>query len=532
VKIQQNNVAEFSFVSEAVCGDPFNNVELTVDFCAPDGTVSKVPAFWAGGGIWKARYSSDKTGTHSYTAHSNDKSLNGASGALEVVPYGGGNPLYSRGSICRQNNNMFLSYRDGTPFFWLADTWWMGLTKRLPLPGGFDELTADRVEKGFNVVQIVAGLYPDMPPFDERGANGSGFPWDPDFKSINPSYFDEADRKIIYLIERGITPCIVGSWGFFMSFAGLENLKRHWRYLIARWGAYPVVWCAAGEANMMYYTDEGVPYGEFLKQSRALWNEAVKYIHDTDAFGRLVTIHPTQNGHEQIDDESLLGLDMLQTGHSGLLSIAPTLRQVKAAVSRKKLPVIDGEVCYEGIGSSSYADVQRYVFWSCMLTGTCGHTYGANGIWQVNADGAPYGASPHGASWGGPVWRDAMNLPGSAQIGFAKKFLSQFEWWRFEPHPEWIKNSACSYEAADGCFAAGIPGEARVIFNPWYGGLFWGDVPIEDIEKDVAYHAYCFNTINGETIDLGPVVPDENGSWRPPRSKIFQDWVIALIAEA
>ena len=54
------------------------------------------------------------------------------------------------------------------PFFWLGDTWWMGLTKRLLWPEGFKLLTADRVKKGFTVIQIVAGLYPDMVPFDSR----------------------------------------------------------------------------------------------------------------------------------------------------------------------------------------------------------------------------------------------------------------------------------------------------------------------------------------------------------------------------
>jgi hypothetical protein len=61
-----------------------------------------------------------------------------------------------------------FAYADGSPFFWLGDTWWMGLTKRLTWPEDFQQLTADRRAKGFTVIQIVAGLYPDMPAFDER----------------------------------------------------------------------------------------------------------------------------------------------------------------------------------------------------------------------------------------------------------------------------------------------------------------------------------------------------------------------------
>lgn len=45
----------------------------------------------------------------------------------------------------------------------------MGLVKRLREPEGFQQLTADRHDNGFSVIQIVVGLYPDMPAFDERG---------------------------------------------------------------------------------------------------------------------------------------------------------------------------------------------------------------------------------------------------------------------------------------------------------------------------------------------------------------------------
>ena len=78
------------------------------------------------------------------------------------------------------------------------------------------------------------------------------------------------------------------------------------------------------------------------------------------------------------------------------------------------------------------------MFWTCMLSGAAGHTYGANGIWQVNTRGKPYGPSPHGMSWGNTPWEDAYQLPGRRQLGLAKRLLERFQWWRFEPHPEWV----------------------------------------------------------------------------------------------
>ena len=103
------------------------------------------------------------------------------------------------------------------------------------------------------------------------------------------------------------------------------------------------------------------------------------------------------------------------------------------------MPVLIGEVCYEGIAEASRQEVQRFMFWSALLGGTGGHTYGANGIWQVNTRQQPYGLSPHGHSWGGPAWDIAAQLPGSGQLGLAKGLLTRYSWWKLEPRPDLIE---------------------------------------------------------------------------------------------
>lgn len=531
--IYQNQVFELTVLADRQNTDPILSHDLFGEFTTPSGTVLRVPAFWAGKNEWKIRYASHDVGEHRYRIIDSDGIIgaDGAdgeqSGVIRVTAYEGENPLYKHGAIGRQGTNLFLTHEDGKPFFWLADTWWMALTERLGWPDDFMTLVADRVDKGFSVVQLVAGLYPDMLPFDKRGRNEGGFPWDESFQTLNPVYFDQADKRIQALVEAGIIPCVVGSWGFFMKFAGKAALLRHWRNLIARWAAYPVAWCVAGEANMAFYDDPISPE-EHLRQSRRDWNDVTAYIRSIDAFDRLVTIHPTANGHEQIEDETLLDLDMLQTGHGGPTSIVPTLRQLRRAIARKKHPVINAEVCYEGICGSSYADVQRYLFLSNIFLGACGHTYGANGIWQVNAAGRPYGVSPHGAQWGETSWQDASQLPGSGQIGSCKRYLQQFDWWRFEQHPEWVERP-CSGEAMDGHFATGIPGEVRLVFKPHFGGDFWGQIKIYGIEPDVTYRSERMNPITGDITDLGVVKPDPDGTWRTPRVDAFQDWIFALI---
>ena len=73
-------------------------------------------------------------------------------------------------------------------------------------------------------------------------------PYEKDYARVNPAYFDYADRRIEHLVEAGIVPAIVGGWGWHMPAVGVEKMNRHWRYLIARYGAYPVVWIIGGEA--------------------------------------------------------------------------------------------------------------------------------------------------------------------------------------------------------------------------------------------------------------------------------------------
>ena len=101
------------------------------------------------------------------------------------------------------------------------------------------------------------------------------------------------------------------------------------------------------------------------------------------------------------------------------------------------MPVINGEASYEMLMDSLPTEWTRRMFWLCLMNGAAGHTYGANGIWQCNRPDQPHGTSPHGGTYGKISWSEAMNLPGSRQIGLGKKLLEQYPWQRFQPHPEW-----------------------------------------------------------------------------------------------
>ena len=226
----------------------------------------------------------------------------------------------------------------------------MGLCHRLHWPEEFQQLAADRKAKGFNVIQIVAGLYPDMPAFDPRGANEAGFPWEKDYARIRPEYFDKADQRLRYLVDQGFVPCIVGAWGYHLPWLGTERMKEHWRYLIARYAALPVVWCAAGEGTMPFY---GSPHGERRgRPAEERLDRSDPIIRATDPFGRMITIHPSRSARETVTDPAVLDFDMHQTGHRPEATIGRMARQIRRPMSAARHAGDRGRIQLRRAGSA------------------------------------------------------------------------------------------------------------------------------------------------------------------------------------
>lgn len=517
---------ELIFRSAKSYRDPFNEVTLDMVVTGPDGRQQRVPAFWSGEQTWRIRYAADAPGTYRYRTIASDTAnaaLHNIEGIIEVEPYRGDHPLYRRGAPRISPSKRYLEYGDGTPFFWLGDTWWMALTKRLRWPEDFRYLTADRVQKGYNVIQLVAGLFPDMDSFDPRGENEAGFPWERGYTRINPGFFDMADLRMLHLVEAGLTPCILGCWGYYLGFMGIEKMKQHWRYVIARWGYLPVVWCLAGEGSMPWYLSERKD--EERAELERGWTEMARYVRQTDPYQRLVTMHPSRAGRDVVkEDPAVLDFEMLQTGHSDIRSLSRTVELVVDGYRRTPtMPVINAEVCYEGILGRSREDIQRLMFFASILNGACGFTYGANGIWQVNRPGEPYGPSPHGNAWGSTPWREAADLPGGRQLGMCAQFLRKFPWHRMQPQPDWV-NPRWSKEEYDRPFAAGIPGELRVIYVP----TIWDPPKLVALESGLRYRGMLFNPRTGEQQSMGEIQGNTAGEYQLPKFPYIQDWLIVL----
>jgi hypothetical protein len=515
--VEANQVVEVPLVSAKTYANPFMDAQLDAIVTQPDGKQLRVPGFWAGGTAWRFRYASDKIGKHTWQIECSDSAnagLHGVKGVIEVADSTSTNPLFLHGPIRVAADHRHFEHADGTPFLWLGDTWWKGLSQRIPWEG-FQQLTADRKAKGFNVVQIIGGgPYPDEPLFDDRWKNEGGMPYQKDMERLNPAYFDYADRRIGHLIDSGIVPAIVGGWGWNTNQISTETIggkdewfNRHWRYLIARYGAYPVIWIVAGEMRHPYL------------------NDVAEYVRKTDPYHHLTAMHPPgvpemQSGRKVVKDEALVDFDFLQTAHNEWASASITVSQVTSSYSKTPpMPVVNGEVTYEWHKNQSQHDLQRFMFWTCMLNGAAGHTYGAGGVWQMNSE------SVHGSDAYETIpWHVAMHYPGSAELGLGKKLLEEYPWWRFQPHPEWVEPHSTPllephaewYDNHqkwaelkgrwDLPYAAGIPGEVRFIYIPGNNSYQLTAPLVRNLEPGVNYHAFLFDPTWGKRIDLGKVV--------------------------
>jgi hypothetical protein len=379
---------------------------------------------------------------------------------------------------------------------------------------GFQELTADRKAKWYNVVQIVCGPYPDENMMEAGWENEGGMPYETlDFSVVNPKYFEYADRRIQHLVDAGLVPAIVGGWGrpqaggkSTLVQVGIDGFKRHWRNLVARYGAYPTIWIVGGEARDAY----------------GPWSTPARYLKGVDPYHRLLCYHAPGHPREMLQDNDMFDFDMVAFGHDGMNTVNRTSQLMQSCLAMSpKRPVLCGEGCYEGHMQTNFQAHQRYMFWRFMLSGAAGHTYGAAGVCHASVEGDP-GIVPV-YDW--TTWMEGMNYPGSSQLGIGKRLLEKYPWWRFEPRPEWAEKD---------CFAAGISHEVRLIYQPSRGIYNWNATVVKNLEPDTAYSAFYFDPATGRRFDQGAVINDEtsslisSGEYKAPPLPSPQDWVLVL----
>jgi len=421
-QVAQNNVFEGMLQSNCDYANPFVDVTIKVRFTAPSRKSSVVEAFWDGGRTWRVRFSPDRIGEWRWESECSDPEnagLHGRKGQFRCTAYKGSNPFYQRGPIGLSKDGHYFAHRDETPFLWLGDTAWAGVIEAEPKE--WERYLVARRSQGFNVIQVCAthwhGITPeisDRSPYSIK-----------DGVQLNPGYFQRVDRNMSAINRHGLVAASVLLWsgGKNHPSQSLSNddLIRLARYMVARWGAYHIVWLLGGD-------------GDFHGERSEKWKVIGRGIFG-DRHDRLVTMH--QCGLSWLKDEfrgetwyDFIGY---QSGHGDAKShlqwfvTGPPSQQWRKSPTR---PLVNLEPNYEN-GVSYHTRtrfepqrVRRANYWSLLVTPPAGVTYG----WWVEADRA--------RKDGIPEWSVALNAEGAASIKHLRTFFGMLPWWRLRPAQE------------------------------------------------------------------------------------------------
>ena len=133
-----------------------------------------------------------------------------------------------------------------------------------------------RAEQGYTVYQTNLRSDPMM--------GGDAYYWqEPDLPNVR-FYQEELDRRMYYLADKGIVNALGFAW--FMSIENqVEKYKNLARYIMARYGALPMVWTLAGElggydkARQPFYVEE--------------WRKVALYMQELNSYRHPMTAHYT-----------------------------------------------------------------------------------------------------------------------------------------------------------------------------------------------------------------------------------------------
>jgi hypothetical protein len=418
-----------------------------------------------------------------------------------------------------------LHTHDGTPFFWLADTWWYAPSDYMPFVGSsnpeiascFKHCLDKRKEQGYNVIHFgFLGYLKGCPNPDSFYLT----------QEMDIEYWQETDKYIKYTIEQGIMPQVLLKWTMDNT---LDDWEIIWRYFIARYGAYPITWDYSAE-----YNGPGKVAAGNVEPTLALG----QLIKDIDPYKRIMTVMPWW--YAGADDDPNFNIhweqpwhDFTQVNgsHENPYSL-PISKFQEAYDYNTPNPFILVETTFEGIqrnGFSAHNDkVVRRNFYRAMQCGGTGFTYGSHGLWYPTQD---ENDTLFESTWGDSIpWWEALDRPGGEQMGYLKTCYESLNWWQLDPN-------------SDAVSAAGITDpnlyiltrEGVIDSNNVYLIYFPPDVSATEsaslTAEDGNYTATWFDPITADTNTLPDPLTVSGGTLTLPDRSDSNDWMLKMVQQ-
>lgn len=419
------------------------------------------------------------------------------------------------------DNQRYLVYEDGTPFFYLGDTAWE-LFHRLNREEA-DVYLTNRAEKGFTVIQAVAlaqlGGLNDPNPYGDKPLVDNN----PD--KPNEAYFKHVDYIVNKAAALGLFIGMLPSWGDKWKKdagdeSGIFNTKNAYNYgqfLGKRYKDQPIIWILGGDQNVL--NDEEYAIIEAMANGLKAGDEGT----------HLITYHPRGPGlsSDYFHNAEWLDFNMFQSSHGARNHDNGLFTAHDYAMTPIK-PTLDGEPRYETIPVGFYNanadrtdrfdafDARQAAYWS-LLEGACGHTYGNNNIWQMWIPGRT------------PVihanipWHEAINHPGAFQMGYMRQLFEAYPFQKLVPN-QTILLDAPQQGGAKVKAALSEDGSFAFIYTP-QGKSFTVDMSTI-LSKRVK--ASWFDPRYGVTAFIHTGENAGMQTFTPPTSGQGNDWILIL----
>ncbi len=557
-------MVELSYESEKTYADPFADVTLDLQLFG-NGRLYTVPGFWDGGNTWRIRFVCPSAGQWQFKTVCSDTdnaALHGRTGTVNCTAYSGDLPLYQHGFVTTRYGEKYLTYDDGTPFYYLGDTHWQLAQEPVEM---VDTICKKRVEQGFTVYEsqpndcrfngavtenVTEEGIADLKVLDKK------------FEAIAENGLTHANSQFFWplsgmsrLIENhgGWTePKLKGNLGLKRvtmpdlsdeAKAYLEQVSRYW---VARFSAFSVIWTLGQEIDNDPYQDETSKWNTINNPYKYVAEYLAKY----DPYAHPVT------GHMESTGDTVAYGNGLGTGEVHMIyypgAQPSAFRNVKAHsmyaaqwhpsflkrddyMSAKDFwyngqgkPVVNYEGMYCYLWTKNYG--ARAQAWGSYLTGLYGCSWGGEPTWAYqngfdrdvdSDDGVDIIRAEEKQA---ATWEDALEFPSSYQVGYMRELLEQTEWYNLIPRFNNLAyfapcTNVYSYYASNKnnseivvyFYSFADASVAERINAKKYGGVLTGTVG--SLVPFGKYTYQWFDPINGKFVDEGTFRASAIGTW-------------------
>jgi hypothetical protein len=443
-----------------------------------------------------------------------------------AVISGFGQNNWQHGRLNVSRNGHYLSYTDGTPFFWLGDTGWE-LFHRLKLEEIANYLD-NRHQKGFNVIQ--AAILAEFDGLRKPNQYGEVPLKNMDPTTPNEKYFQLVDTVVKLASSKGIYMGLLPTWGDKVTqlwgegpvVFNPENAYVYGLWLGRRYKDYKnIIWIFGGDRPPMKDSCDWRP----------VWRNMARGIMEGTNNQALITYHPwggDMSTSQYIHQEAWLDLNMIQSGHGGGHDV-PIWDLVQRDFNLKPTkPTLDAEPNYEDHPVNPWPkwnpengyyrdyDVRKQTYRS-VFAGACGVTYGHHSVWQF------WSPREEKVNYADRYWTEAINRPGAFQVGYLKLLIESRPQLNRVPDQTLIVKGQGEKGEHICAFRDSI-GSYEMIYIPAGKAITVNTSCIHSKQLN----AWWFNPRTAESIVIGKMANKSTMDFTTPTIGFENDWVLII----